>query len=74
MEAALMGRPKKKREPGGGDPPRVRHVAIRANDAWAAWLERAAAHCRTDVSKLFDMAVTKFAREQGFDEPPPPRY
>lgn len=48
-------------------------VGIRATGEWAAWIERGARHCRTDVAKLVDVAVAKYLRENGFQEPPPER-
>ena len=73
MSIGTMGRPKKKTQD-GEQPPRLRKVGINATDEWADWLERAAAHCRTDVSKLIDQSVCEYVRIRGFEEPPPKRY
>ncbi len=48
-------------------------VTIRGSKEWREWLERGAVHCRTDTSKLIDIAVAHYLRAQGFDEPPPKR-
>lgn len=70
-EKPELGRPKKHKP---GEEPRRRKVGIMATTEWADWLERAADHCRLDVSKLIDMAVWKYVKEEGFEEPPPRRY
>lgn len=51
----------------------IRQVGIRATEEWAGWLERAAAFCRTDTSKLIDAALVDYLKAKGFDEPAPPR-
>ena len=67
-----MGRPKK--SPAATPQPlRPRAVGVRASGEWAAWLERAAKHCRTDLAKLIDSAVADYVKARGFDEPPPER-
>jgi hypothetical protein len=48
-------------------------LTIRGTPEWRAWLDRAAKFCRINTSSLVDVAVTKYAREQGFTEPPPDR-
>jgi hypothetical protein len=48
-------------------------IGVRATGEWAAWLERAARFCRTDVAKLIDAAVADYVKGRGFDEPPPER-
>jgi hypothetical protein len=48
-------------------------VTIRGSKEWRAWVERGAKYCRTDSSKLFDVAVAQYLKAQGFDEPPPER-
>jgi hypothetical protein len=53
--------------------PEFRTVGMRTTVAWADWLERAAKHYRTDVAKLIDAAVAKYARDGGFAESPPER-
>ena len=51
--------------------PRV--IGIRTTAEWAAWLERVAKYCRTDVAKLVDAAVADYAKAKGFSEAPPER-
>jgi hypothetical protein len=48
-------------------------VAVRATGEWAAWIERAAKHCRTDIAKLIDASVADYVKLRGFDENPPER-
>ena len=48
-------------------------VALKGNDDWKEWLQRASDHCRMSVSALVDVAVTRYVKSQGFDEPPPKR-
>jgi hypothetical protein len=50
-----------------------RRLSVQASEAWIAWVEEAADHCRTDVSKFVDAALAAYAREQGFSKPPPKR-
>lgn len=64
-----MGRPKKNIERA----PRPRTVGIRASAEWADWLERLAKHMRTDIAKLMDACAAEYAKNHGFDEPPPER-
>jgi hypothetical protein len=61
------------KRPGGVAPKKPTVVAIKGNPAWKEWLDRAARHCRLSTSTLIDLAVTRYAREQGFEEPPPER-
>ena len=70
METATMARKK------GKIPDPVRRpvaVTIKGNEAWKAWLEEAASHCRMSVSALVDVAVTQYTRAQGFEDRPPER-
>jgi hypothetical protein len=48
-------------------------LTIRGTQEWREWLERAANHCRVTSSTLVDIAVAKFVKDQGFEEPPPKR-
>ena len=67
-----MGRPRRKTSAQAEDLFKV--IAIRARSEWIGWLHQAAAHCRTDVSKLLDAAVVEYLKARGFDDPPPPRF
>jgi predicted transcriptional regulator len=70
--AVAMARPKKKPvEPGSVRQPTA--LTIRGSKEWRDWLERGARYCRTDSSKLVDIAVAHYLRAQGFDEPAPER-
>ena len=64
--ARKRGRPAKKPEP-------ITRISVQATLDWAAWIDRAAGFCRTDVSKLVDAAVVDYLKARGFEEPPPPR-
>lgn len=48
-------------------------VTIRGSLEWRDWLERGAEHCMLDVSKLVDIAVTQYLKDQGFEESRPKR-
>jgi hypothetical protein len=48
-------------------------VTIRGSVEWRDWVERGADHCMLDVSKLFDIAVSQYLKEQGFGEARPKR-
>jgi hypothetical protein len=72
METVQVGR-KKKANPAVAPAKGFRPVGLRASVQWAEWLERLAKHCRTDVAKLIDAAVTDYAQARGFLEPPPER-
>lgn len=52
---------------------RVVAVAIKGNEDWKEWLERAAKHCRTTISGLFDLSVSEYVKTRGFTEEPPER-
>jgi hypothetical protein len=69
-----MARPKPEAQPAAGAAKRQpTAITIRGSKQWRAWLERGAEHCRTDTSKLMDIAVAHYLKAQGFDEPPPRR-
>jgi hypothetical protein len=61
-----MARPKKKK----GE---VKRLVVQASIDWADLVERGAKHCRTDVSKLIDVALADYLRARGFTDPPPDR-
>lgn len=48
-------------------------IAVQAEESWIRWVEEGAEFCRTDVSKLVDMALATYLRAQGFPKPPPKR-
>ena len=50
-----------------------RRLSVQACDAWIAWVEDGADFCRTDVSKLVDVALVTYLRSQGFTKTPPRR-
>ena len=54
-------------------PKRATALTIRAGEEWKAWLERLARHCRLTTSTVVDLAVVRYAKEMGFEEPPPER-
>jgi hypothetical protein len=68
---ALMAKPKRKPSSKASSEPKT--IGIRSSPAWAEWLDRCAAHNRTTVAGLIDQAITRYAREIGFTEPPPER-
>jgi hypothetical protein len=63
---AIMARPKK----GARE---IKRIVIQGSVQWCDYVEKGARHCRTDVSKLFDVAVRDYLRSQGFDKNPPER-
>jgi hypothetical protein len=65
-----MGRPKRKTTKAKVE---FQTIGVRGTSEWVAWLEKAARHFRTDVSKLIDSAVAAYARDNGFTDPPPDR-
>jgi hypothetical protein len=66
------GKPKKK--PGPVPTGRLPvALTVKGSPEWKEWIEAGAKFCLTDVSKLVDIAVTKYLREQGFDKPRPDR-
>jgi hypothetical protein len=70
MSTAIMA-PKRKAKPKSTR--RQVAVNLKGNDDWKEWLQRASDHCRMSVSALVDVAVTRYVKAQGFDEPPPKR-
>jgi uncharacterized protein (DUF1778 family) len=64
---------KKSNKPKSAPVPPSRRLSIQATQAWLEWVEAAAYHARTDVSKFIDAAATKHAKDCGFDRPPPRR-
>jgi hypothetical protein len=50
-----------------------RRLVVQASDPWIAWVEEGADYCRTDVSKLVDVALVFYLKAQGFTEPAPRR-
>lgn len=74
MESVLMARPKaktKKSEPKTGLRPTA--LTIKGALEWRGWVERGAAHCRTDVAKLVDAALVDYLKARGFNEEAPQR-
>ena len=72
MRNAVMA--KKKPTPPAPEPiRRPVAVTIKGEPEWKAWLEEAAAYCRMSVSSLVDVAVTRYAQDQGFTKRPPAR-
>ena len=65
----------KRRKSKAGEPPAPssRRLSVQASEAWIAWVEEGADHCRTDVSKLVDVALAIYLRAQGFGKTPPKR-
>lgn len=51
----------------------IKQVGIRSREDWVGWLERGAAFCRTDTSKLIDAALVDYLKARGFEEEAPPR-
>jgi hypothetical protein len=50
-----------------------RRIVVQASEEWIAWVEEGADFCRTDVSKLVDIALAQYLRSQGFAKLPPKR-
>ncbi len=48
-------------------------VTIKGDPAWKAWLDGLADHCRSDVAKVIDMALIKYAKGEGYDREAPHR-
>ena len=52
--------------------PRPTALTIKGRgEEWRAWVERAAAFCRTDAAKLVDAALVDYLKQRGFEEPAP---
>jgi hypothetical protein len=71
LDEVEVGRPKKQEKP--AEPMKPKTIGVRSSPEWAAWLERGAKHCRTDVAKLLDAAAVEYLAARGFKEPPPDR-
>jgi hypothetical protein len=54
-------------------PASCRSVVVTGSPEWVAWLHRGARFLRADVAKMIDMATVEYARNRGFDDPPPRR-
>lgn len=67
----VIAMPEKKRNPKAVRKPLG--IQVRGRDEWKAWVEKGAIHCRLSVSTLVDLAITKFLKDQGFNDPPPNR-
>ncbi len=48
-------------------------VVVKGGPEWKAWLEGLADHCRTDVAKVIDKALTEYAKSEGYDQEAPRR-
>ena len=48
-------------------------ITIRGSKEWRAWVEGGAKHCLTDTSKLVDIALARYLKEQGYDAIRPER-
>ena len=48
-------------------------LTMRGTEAWKAWIDRLARHCRLTTSTVIDQALVRYAEEVGFEEPPPQR-
>lgn len=57
----------------GAMPTSVRNVVVTGSPEWVEWLQAGAKFCRTDVSKMIDVALVEYAKTKGFNEPPPRR-
>jgi hypothetical protein len=56
-----------------GPEPRGVLFSVKGRPAWYEWLKRLAAFDRSSVVELVDRASARYAKEIGFDEPPPER-
>ena len=54
------------------EPNRVRSAVtnIRSSPEWKAWLQRFADHTRKDLADVVDEALLRYARAEGFEQPP----
>lgn len=48
-------------------------MAMRGSQEYKAWLERLAEFDRSSVAEMTERAQARYAREIGFEEPPPKR-
>jgi len=48
-------------------------VTLKGTIEWKAWVDELASLCRTDTSKLIDMALVEFAKARGFKKEAPRR-
>ena len=48
-------------------------TTLKGSPDWAAWLERLAEFDRNTVVGLIDRALAEYAKNHGFNEPPPKR-
>ena len=48
-------------------------VALKGSPEWKAWVDDLAVHCRTDLSKLVDLALVELAKSRGFNREAPQR-
>jgi hypothetical protein len=55
------------------DEPRQVLLSIKGRLAWKEWLDRLAAFDRSSTVQLIDRAVARYAKDVGFNEPPPER-
>jgi uncharacterized protein (DUF1778 family) len=56
-----------------GMPNPTPNLTVRMNPQFREWLDKAALHSRLNVSSFIEFAVIAYAKQQGFDEPPPKR-
>jgi hypothetical protein len=71
VESSVMA--KKKAAPAPEPTRRPVAVTVKGCPEWRTWVEQAASHCRMSVSALVDIAVARYAKEQGFNRKPPER-
>jgi hypothetical protein len=69
---AIMAKAKKSGPKSGAIPP-LKRVAVLASPEWVEWAEDGADFCRTDVSKLIDIALAEYLKSRGFAKEPPRR-
>jgi hypothetical protein len=74
MGIGIMARPKAKKSARKGTPKRLAIVVtLKGSLEWKAWVDELADLCRTDTSKLIDMALVEFAKARGFQKEAPRR-
>ena len=75
LMGATMAKPKAK--PRRGQPAAARKtfktLGYRVSAEYLYWIKAAAVVNRSDISGLIDQAVSRYAREIGFQDPPPDR-